>query len=365
LHRLTGALDPFGIALDAPAQRASKIGSRSTRGGRKVAPHLTAIASDAVSGRNRFTIPIRALIERGAATGNVHLASDLNLGVTPFEPILIQRHLTLPPEALAVAKQSHCRLVHDLDDLLWSIPDDDPEAGVCGAPVLAAMDRQLARADVITVSTVPLAAALRARGFEPVCLPNVVEPRDWLAAPQRAQRTRLRIGWCPRRSLRSTELAVIEHVLRALSSEVDFVVLGDVPAPLAELLRCSECYVSVPPALFPALFAALDLDVVLEPLASNAFTECKSNLRLLQAGMLAYPVIASDVEPHRGLPVTLVSNAPAAWISAVRDRLHETTALRDEGERLRRAVHEEFLAADWVDRYLAAWTGASRVAVHA
>jgi hypothetical protein len=73
--------------------------------------------------------------------------------------------------------------------------------------------------------------------------------------------------------------------------------------------------------------------------------------------MLGYPVIATDIEPYRTLPVTRRPNTPIAWISAIRNRWEHPAALRREGETLRRAVHENFLGQAWTHRYLEVWTG--------
>jgi glycosyltransferase involved in cell wall biosynthesis len=313
----------------------------------------------------RFTIPIRALIHRGAATGNVYIGTTHQMEIAPRSPVLLQRQLGLPAAVITALKMHGCRIVHDLDDLLWAIPDDNPNALSFTSEMLATMDGQLAAADVVTVSTEPLAEALRTRGYEPVVLPNVLDPLDWTVQPRRAVRSKPRIGWYGQRSVHRADLALIEALVRAVIDEADFVFLGDVPNELADLASRVRSFSAVPLPLFPAMLAALDLDLMLAPLAANAFNECKSNLRLLQAGMLGYPVVASDIEPHRALPVTRVAQTPAAWIAAVRDRVHDPGALRREGETLRRAVHAGFLVHDWVDRYLDGWGGRTAVPVHA
>jgi len=371
LHILTGALNPFGIVLrqdysQTVSQEASSgAATKASSNTRVAAFHITAIASDAISGRNRFTVALRALVERGLATGNVYLASEQNLELVPSAPILLQRQLTLPPAALAALKSSNCRLVHDIDDLLWAIPAGHPDAARFTLPVVAAMEEQLACADIVTVSTQALAEALRKRGHDSFVLPNVLDPRDWSTQPKRADRTRPRVGWYANRSFGTTEFALLEQVVLRLINEADFVFLGQPPGALIQVLRGVQCHAAVPPAQFPEMLAALDLDIVLEPLADDAFTECKSNIRLLHAGILGYAVVASDIEPHRSLPVTRLPNNAGAWIEAIRHRIREPVALRDEGELLRSAVHQRFMANDWLETYLALWTGRSAAVVHA
>lgn len=328
--------------------------------------HITAIASDAISGMYRFTIPIRAIVERGVATGNIYLGASQQLEVTPGSPLLLQRHITLPPHVIALAKQHGCRLVHDFDDLLWAIPADNPNAATFTPELLAAMDAQLAAADTVTASTEPLADALRRRGCDSVTvLPNALDPRDWTSQPQRAEREKPRIGWYGQQAVHIGDLALVDGLVRALIDDVDFVFFGDLPGTLADLAGRVQTVAAVPLPFFAPVLAALDLDLMLAPLASNEFNECKSNLRLLQAGMLAYPVVGSDVEPHRTLPITRVADAPAAWLAAVRERIAEPAALRREGEALRAAVHADYLIEDWAERYLEHWQLPAPTPVHA
>lgn len=322
--------------------------------------HITGVASDAVSGFYRFTIPIRALIEQGAATGNVSIGLAHVPQVPPGAPLLLQGALTLPAAVASAAKKNNCRLIRDFDELPWSLPDDDPNASAISPAPRTRFGRLIACADAVTVSTEPLARAMRERGCDPIVLPSVVDIRDWTLQPRRTERQRARIGWYGPRASHTGDSTLTEHVVRALIDEMDFIFLGKVPAALTDIAERVEYYLPVPLALFPTLLAALDLDMVLMPLAQNAFNECSSNVPLLQVGMLGYPVIATDIEPHRTLPVTRLPNTPHAWVSAIRNRWEHPAALRREGEELRLAVHAKFLAQTWTSRYLELWTATGK-----
>jgi glycosyltransferase involved in cell wall biosynthesis len=108
-------------------------------------------------------------------------------------------------------------------------------------------------------------------------------------------------------------------------------------------------------AEYPLRLAELDLDLALAPLEINRFNECKSNLRLLEYGVLGIPVIATDIEPYRcGLPVTLIHNRSKSWIQAIRERISQHEELQKEGAALREAV-----LRDWtLDKTLPAWVSA-------
>ncbi len=296
-------------------------------------------------------------MEHGLCLGNVQLGNRANIRISPGQTILTQRHLAFDSTLVASAREHGCRFVHDLDELIWAIPLNNPNGDVFTPALLQLVSEHMGSCDRLTVATERLAIELLRRGFEAAVVPNVLDPRDWLEQPRRTSRSRVRVGWYGQRALHVADLALLYPIVRDLVDEVDFVFLGDRPVGLDDLGARIEYHTAVPLPMFPAMLAALDLDLILAPLAHNAFNECKSNLPILQAGMLGYPVIASSIEPYHGMPILCVQNVAALWIAAIRERAHDRAALQREGEKLRQFVHGSFLVDDWLDRYLAIWTG--------
>ncbi len=110
--------------------------------------------------------------------------------------------------------------------------------------------------------------------------------------------------------------------------------------------------------LYPAALARLDLDLALAPIEQNLFNECKSNLRLLEYGACAVPLVCSDVGPYRdgSLPVTRVRNRHRDWVAAIRAHLADAGARADAGDALRAAVHRDWMLADaGLAQWQAAW----------
>ncbi|MGV8671486.1 hypothetical protein, partial [Pseudomonas aeruginosa] len=86
------------------------------------------------------------------------------------------------------------------------------------------------------------------------------------------------------------------------------------------------------------------LDLALAPLEQNRFNECKSNLRLLEYGVLGFPVICSDVLCYRdSLPVTRVKNRSRDWLEAIRAHLADADANAAAGAQLREAVRRDWM----------------------
>jgi hypothetical protein len=103
---------------------------------------------------------------------------------------------------------------------------------------------------------------------------------------------------------------------------------------------------------YPRKLATLNLDLAVAPLEHNRFNECKSNLRVLEYGVLGWPVIASDIEPYQGSPVCLVKNQARAWINAIRERIQDIHAAQLEGDRLQAWVKTQWMLHQHLDDWL-------------
>ena len=144
---------------------------------------------------------------------------------------------------------------------------------------------------------------------------------------------------------------MLHDVVKATSTEVDWVFFGMCPESLRPFIR--ELHDAVPFEDYPTKLASLNLDLAVAPLERNRFNEAKSNLRLLEYGILGWPTIASDIHPYQQGPVCRVPNNPAAWIRAVRERVQDPDALAREGDRLREWVRSGWMLEDHLAEWLA------------
>ncbi|WP_050813821.1 hypothetical protein [Acidovorax sp. NO-1] len=152
---------------------------------------------------------------------------------------------------------------------------------------------------------------------------------------------------------------MVADVVRELADEVEWVFFGMCPPTLRRYV--STYYAGVPTLEYPRQLMAVTQgwDLAIAPLEANAFNECKSNLRLLEYGWCGVPVVCSDVLPYQdgGLPVRRVRNRFKDWVAALRERLADLPAARQEGAALQQQV-----AAHWLLRgaplqdWYRAWT---------
>ena len=180
--------------------------------------------------------------------------------------------------------------------------------------------------DRLVVATEPLRDAYRKLIGDIVVVPNYLESGRWegLQSVHR-EGARPRVGWAGSVS-HGGDLALLQQVMRELASEADFVLFGMCPQALKPYVR--EFHPAVPFDAYPARLASLGLDLAIAPLEINAFNAAKSNLRILEYGILGWPVVCTDIEPYRGAPVRCVRNRPEEWVEAIREHLHDLSAAR-------------------------------------
>jgi hypothetical protein len=240
--------------------------------------------------------------------------------------------------------------VFELDDLITHLPIASPHRHAIPRDVAQRLKRALSLCDRLVVSTAPLAERYGKWCGETVVMPNYLEAGRWLGLePKRRGGRKPRVGWAGAAG-HVGDLALIENVVEATANEVDWIFLGLCPDRIKPMLR--EFHPWVPLHDYAAKLASLDLDLAIAPLEDVPFNEAKSNLRLLEYGVLGYPVICTDIEPYRGnLPVQRVANRPRAWIAAIREMVADRDACHAAGDRLREAVKK-----DWIlDNHLADW----------
>lgn len=108
---------------------------------------------------------------------------------------------------------------------------------------------------------------------------------------------------------------MLRQVVKDTEADVEWVFFGLKPEGVS-----AEYHSGTAIENYPRKLASLNLDLAVVPLEINQFNTCKSNLRLLELGVLGIPIICTDIEPYRcGLPVTLVRNRTQDWVAAIRE----------------------------------------------
>ena len=309
-------------------------------------------------GEYRIIAPLRALNRAGRTQGweTMRLFEPAEMQRIDADTLVVQRQMEWPQiEALERhAKFSRAFRVFEIDDLITNLPLKSVHKASIHKDIAKRFRKAAGLCHRLVVATEPLAQAYAHFTDEVVVQPNYLEAARWARLePARADRVKPRVGWAGGVG-HSGDLDVIIDVVRDTAAEFDWVFFGLCPEPLKPLVK--EFHPGVPLDQYPAKLASLDLDLAVAPLEFNAFNEAKSHLRLLEYGVLGYPVLCTDITPYQGdFPVTRVANRYRDWLRALRELTADRAALRAQGDALRAKVLAEWMLEDHLDSWLHAW----------
>jgi len=320
-------------------------------------------------GEYRFIAPLRALAAAGKLQNTIvqsrgyfearhptltevsRLDPDTYMVQVDFSPVVLEwmryfkKHR---PQMLRVVM---------MDDLITQPPKDSPIYKAVPRDVRQRLRRLFAEVDRVVVTTQPLVDFARELGAEVALVPNSLRDDLWAhLSSRRRTGPKPRVGWAGAQQHKG-DLAIITEAVKQTAHEVDWVFFGMCPDEIRPYVaEYHEFEVGV--ESYPAKLASLNLDLAVAPLERHPFNEAKSNLRILEYGVLGFPVICSDVLPYQtdNAPVTLVENDSEAWVTAIRSKIANLDATAREGDVLRDWVRSRYLLSQRLDAWQAALT---------
>lgn len=311
-------------------------------------------------GEYRIIAPMRALNEDGRIMGwetGRYLTQPELFRMEP-DCILLQRQVD--PTQLELIERyirhSQAFRIYEIDDLITNIPVRSirKKHFVDQKDLHKRFRKGLSLCHRFIVSTEYLAEAYRGYNDDIVVVPNYIERARWgELKPVRRGGARARVGWAGS-STHDGDLAMIFDVVKATAKEVDWVFFGMCPDEIRPYVV--EFHPGVKLDEYPRALAALDLDLAVAPLEDVPFNHGKSHLRLLEYGVLGYPVICTDITPYRGeYPVTRVPNRFKDWVDAIRSQVADRVELARRGDVLRDYINANWILEDNLDIWTKAW----------
>ena len=305
----------------SPPRCAGIAGGRMT--GRVRPPFIMVFVSDLQGcGFHRGTVPLVSLCMAGLAEGRLDVMVwpvEMLLAVRP-DVVVWQRYVEDGQiEALRKAREAlpDALFVYELDDYLGELPPASFHAGFMPPELPARIRRAIAYCDRVTVSTEPLAEWFRGGlGAADVRVVGNAVPAGALRPRESRAHGRLRVGFVGGIS-HDGDLRIIRPAMEAIGDEVEWVFFGSQPKDPPVRV---EFHPGVQPSEYQAKMLGLDLDLVLAPLEDNRFNRCKSNLRILEAGMAGACAIAQRLDPYLAgnPPVFAHADSSDEWTAAIR-----------------------------------------------
>jgi glycosyltransferase involved in cell wall biosynthesis len=326
-------------------------------------PRIFARAVNNVQGVYRVIAPLQALRRAGLALDGLQMQEGtetqellpIELARLETDTIIAQNYLS--DWRLSELKRwrtdlQHCLVIFAIDDLADEMPGKSNLRHNVPADSRTRMRIALEHCDRLVVSTDFLAENYRRFIDDIRVVPNRLESDLWLPLQSLRQiGKKPRIGWAGG-GAHQGDLELLKPVIEATRNEADWIFFGMCPEEIRPLV--AEYHEPVPYREYPAKLAALNLDIAVAPLEQIRFNQAKSNLRLLEYGVLGLPVLCSDIDPYRNSPACRLPNDSRAWIAALRERIHDPDAAAREGEMMRQWVLQHFILEDHLPEWLAA-----------
>jgi len=325
------------------------------------------LADHAGCGWYRIMLPLAAAQELGATTRYSGRLTEADWDV---DVIVAQRVYKPGPTGLLQRIARHPNrplLVYEIDDDLLGVPLDNPSIRVFGLPEVKANIRSnIEIADLVTVSTAPLAERIAKINPRVAVLPNCI-PSEMLAWRHARFADRFTVGWqgSPTHTADWSVAAKAvggwaRSTARTLEgARLEFHTHGGVPDTFPQVPRHRHSDWDEKMARF---YMTIDWDVALAPLQNNQFNRSKSDIRILEAAMLGIPVIASDVPAYHdsvrdGQTGYLVTH-PRQWREALQSMWSGAAAQMGGAAREWAATRViENHAQRWLDAYEKARSG--------
>lgn len=303
----------------------------------------------------RITSPLDALREQGWDTA-YGFGEPVDLDSRIIVAQRMDKHAALP--YWRRWKAGH-RLVYEIDDNIFDI--DITNWMAFGAysklDVRDAVEHACEVADMVTVTTEPLAEVMRPYNPNVRVIPNVVP--DAVLDIDRPHQPKVVIGWQGGAS-HARDLALIAPTLRHLLDKhrkrAELHIMGTDYRPTID--RGGRFTNWIPIASGIGYFRAIDFDIGLAPLTGTHFDESKSAIKAIEYAALGIPVLASDVDAYRGFVTDgyngYLCKRKGDWGRRLEELIMDDAAREEMGRNARESARAHTMSTG-VKRWMAAY----------
>lgn len=285
-------------------------------------------AGEIASSYYRAMIPASVMTDAGTALAHHTHRLDLAKALK-YDILWIQ--LSVSPMLLGIAeeaKKAGVKIVYDIDDRFESIPESNPASNFYKGKKVDQIWKIIEMADLVTVSTEPLAEFIRPRARKVSVLPNMPAAGLWPSHASINPRE-FRILWAGSPT-HGHDLAIVapslQKLLKKYDGKVRFICFGEqVPEPLMEVRQFVDLIEFVEFEHYAQKLLNVGANVAIAPLEKNDFNDCKSAIKYFEYSICQYPSLLSPVGEYEkiveknGAPAVLVEDD--CWDEALEDCL--------------------------------------------
>jgi len=272
-----------------------------------------------------------------------------------FDIVVINRMYKHDEDYLLKAKQSGCKIILDIDDWI-QLPDYHYKDGIKDSIVFKRILDAISYANVIWTASEYLKECLEPYHSNIVYVPNGIDFTQPQFIPQRQKQDKYTIGWIGANNHHLDLKKLVQPFNNLLKNKNHKLLLGGYNELSKEYYQLIESYFTSnftrPSSQYQrvewmdiqnyALMYNL-MDCALAPLCNDKFSQCKSNLKVLEAGAFSLPIICSNVEPYKEfIQQGLVINPKGDWDGAMKSLISNPKKGVELGARLHDYVKENY-----------------------
>jgi glycosyltransferase involved in cell wall biosynthesis len=312
------------------------------------------------------------------AEEGIHLDLKMNIGSiknreNKYDICIFHRSVSSDfiPVVYALKQFSGSKIVWDLDDNLFEIPESNPAYKTFGPVDHNVLKMYLSWSDYLTCSTNTLAMQLmESYNADPSrisVLPNLIDTNDWPKKKRKFPSEKIHILWAGSATHQDDLELIVEPIKRIIKERdnVRFTFIGMVPNELLqEDPERIAFYYGCEIKYYSMLMSDFNPDIALAPVVDHRFNRAKSGIKWMENTLAGAATIASDLDPYSECikhNETGILCSPKDWYDAM-IRLIDNP---DEVDRLhnnaRKAVEREF---SWKSNQYEKWMAFFRHIAH-
>ena len=272
-----------------------------------------------------------------------------------FDIVVLNRMYKHDEDYLLKAKNSGCKIILDIDDWI-KLPGYHYKDGVKDLILEQRILDAIGYADVIWTASEFLKECLKDYHSNIVYIPNGIDFTQPQFIPNKKPQDKYTIGWIGANNHHLDLKKLAEPFTKLLKNKNHSLLLGGYNDSSNEYYQLIEKIFTSnfqrPPNQYTrvewmdvmnyALMYNL-MDCALAPLGSDKFSQCKSNLKVLEAGAFSLPIICSNVEPYKEfIEQGLVLTPKGDWDGVMKGLISNPKKGIELGAKLHKYVKEKY-----------------------